>query len=253
MKVEKNKKNKSPLGTWAEINRRPNSFPLFNRLTGGPAPSVSLCPRASTHVTDMWDPGVGCILSASCGQKKESPATTGPGERNELRFLRAQLTTRVARAARTDLSPPNQRGVRNPHERRAIKSRSQSFNPHRCSNQREARDEDAAVAELWGGASREIVRLRGVGARRCGRFGATGENPPALLRRGAASHRRHTRRPASGPPCRFLELHRASWWMCACLIWAGWTVTMAICHRNLALRRVAARRRGRLSLLRRRQ
>jgi hypothetical protein len=33
--------------------------------------------------------------------------------------------------------PPNRRGVRNPHGRRAIKSRSQPFNPHRCSNQRE--------------------------------------------------------------------------------------------------------------------
>ena len=111
-------------------------------LTCGPRSSVSHAARTPlTADAAMWDPCVGCIFSASCGQKKESPATTGPGERNELRFLRAQLTTRVARAARTDLSPPNRRGVRNPHGRRAIKSRSQPFNPHRCSNRERNREE----------------------------------------------------------------------------------------------------------------
>jgi hypothetical protein len=43
----------------------------------------------------------------------------------------------------------------------------------------------------------------------------------ALLRRGAASHRRHTRRPVSGSPCRFLELHRAPWVVYTCLIRAA--------------------------------
>jgi hypothetical protein len=43
----------------------------------------------------------------------------------------------------------------------------------------------------------------------------------ALLRRGAASHRRHTRRPASGSPCQFLELHRAPWVVYTCLIRAA--------------------------------
>jgi hypothetical protein len=38
-------------------------------------------------------------------------------------------------------SPPNRRGVRNPHGRRAIKSRSQPFNPHRCSNRERNREE----------------------------------------------------------------------------------------------------------------
>jgi hypothetical protein len=101
-----------------------------------PCGSTSSFSRAFTHFPAMW--GRTIRLPSTSGHRTGSTDSAG----------RARSSHASDRP-----SPPNRREVRNPRSHRTIKSGSQPFNPHRCSNRRErkrGREKEIAAAMCIG-------------------------------------------------------------------------------------------------------
>jgi hypothetical protein len=141
------------------------------RCVCGPTPSATFFPKRRAPLTSQRTPLPAC-------------ATNG---------------ARSSRGSDQPFPPPNRRGVRNPHGRRAIKSRSQPFNPHRCSNQREKASSRrrrlrlcrrSKSARMVGGVRREPVKLP-VPSTRAKHPWCLGNFSPKLRHHHRAALRRH--------------------------------------------------------------
>jgi hypothetical protein len=104
--------------------------------------STSSFSRAFTHFPAMW------------GRTIRLPSTSGH------RTGSTDFAGRARSSRASDRSfPPNRREVRNPRSHRAIKSGSQPFNPHRCSNQREREREREREGDCRRHVHRSGLRL----------------------------------------------------------------------------------------------